>query len=443
MVAEYIHLTDEEYTALAGEPCRPEGSPMLDERKYWGYKTDEDLQGSDKSACTGLRFIKAQFLPRSGIQFLDLVNLLKSEYINPIADIETDNTIGIMHPGQKGKDYVLIRPNDNVLSITDYKRLRQLIHLWQRIGWTIDETDKAICGLSKPGKRAEITPDVLEQLVAILKLLKITELERPKMLTFWSPISMQGADSLYYRLFLTSGATRANPVLQLDQNGVFQTSAKVSEHELVVMATLGLTKEGLDALKGQLSNDELSISNLTILYRHSLMAKYLGVTPAVLLVSMEMFGNPFLAPISCLEFVALWNRMQDVGFTFAQLNYVVNGVNDPVNPLGLSQKKIHEVMQSLCNGLAAHAKLDAAEDDQGRPITASSPEKQDSKRDQIKENLVTDLVVMTISKALDLDQNITRVVLSHVITAESTTLLSIILLEQERLSQQSSQFPLR
>jgi hypothetical protein len=124
------------------------------------------------------------------------------------------------------------------------------------MGWTIDETDKALIGLSTypdkgngalptasdchhvgfdafkddcgiaggrgngscndgtgqtddwscpdiPQVYYEIAPEFLHQLVAVRKLLDLTGLPLAKLLTFWSDISTAGEQSLYTRLFLT------------------------------------------------------------------------------------------------------------------------------------------------------------------------------------------------------------------------------------------------
>lgn len=179
MIAEYLNLTHAEYSALTGTRCGEHGPEMKKEWEYWGYTTKDRLLDTAESNHTGLRFIKAQFLPRSAIQFSDLVDLLMTEYINPVANFAAGMTIVILHHSEQDTHYKLVRSNKTELEIPDYRRIRQFIHLWHRIGWTIDEVDKAICGLDNPIEMipAEITPAVLGQLVAVLKLLKLTKLE--------------------------------------------------------------------------------------------------------------------------------------------------------------------------------------------------------------------------------------------------------------------------
>ncbi|PEJ85528.1 neuraminidase-like domain-containing protein [Bacillus toyonensis] len=61
--------TDDEYRKLIGV------KPVC---KYYGYDDDNIMLGDD-----GLTLIKKEFLRRTGIDYINLVNLLKTEYINP------------------------------------------------------------------------------------------------------------------------------------------------------------------------------------------------------------------------------------------------------------------------------------------------------------------------------------------------------------------------
>ena len=53
--------------------------------EYYGYesKAEADMLSIDETAQLGLTFVKKQFLPRTGIQYVDLVEMLKTRFINP------------------------------------------------------------------------------------------------------------------------------------------------------------------------------------------------------------------------------------------------------------------------------------------------------------------------------------------------------------------------
>jgi Tc toxin complex TcA C-terminal TcB-binding domain/Neuraminidase-like domain len=95
--AEFNLITQEEYVILTHEgfwqhgnsrgPCdAAERAHRIRRRQPWeyfGYDSKEDMLNDDPSTALGLSWVKAQFLKRTGIQYVDLVDLLKTRYINP------------------------------------------------------------------------------------------------------------------------------------------------------------------------------------------------------------------------------------------------------------------------------------------------------------------------------------------------------------------------
>jgi hypothetical protein len=103
VTAEFLNIIQEEYIILTKEAFWPKeyfdltrrsAQPLsITEyqqhigvrrpREYWGYDTDAHLRSDDKLAKIGLRFVKAQFLKRSGMDYPDVVDLVKTRFINP------------------------------------------------------------------------------------------------------------------------------------------------------------------------------------------------------------------------------------------------------------------------------------------------------------------------------------------------------------------------
>jgi hypothetical protein len=99
--AEFLGMTQEEYIILTEEAFWPkryfeitqqtiftddeyqQNIGVLPVCEYYGYDTDADMLSLDESAQKGLTFVKRQFLSRTGIQYTDLVELLKAQFINP------------------------------------------------------------------------------------------------------------------------------------------------------------------------------------------------------------------------------------------------------------------------------------------------------------------------------------------------------------------------
>ena len=104
--AEFLGLTQEEYIILTREAFWPKRHFEITQKtsytddiyhqkigvrpvpEYYGYtgkdpQPKDDMLSTDETLKKGLTFVKKQFLPRTGIQYVDLVELLKTRFINP------------------------------------------------------------------------------------------------------------------------------------------------------------------------------------------------------------------------------------------------------------------------------------------------------------------------------------------------------------------------
>lgn len=302
----------------------------------------------------------------------------------------------------------LLHLDGTSLEIEEYDRIHRFIRLWRKLGWTVDETDKSLVGLSVhlttnneeipenpdncdyvgfdvftddcssttnngdndgcgeeptdnwncpdiPEVTYEVTPDFLHQLVAVQKLLDQTGLPLAKLLTFWANISTVGEKSLYSRLFLTHNLLGIDKVFKADADGNYLTqSAKITDHLPVLMAALKLKADDITTLiaYAQLP-DELTIPNLSVLYRHSLLAKILHIKIADLAEAIALFGNPFPSAWDTLSLMETWGKMEDAGFNFHQLNYIIQNRDDTLRPIAPSQRTILQVTKTLYDGLNA------------------------------------------------------------------------------------------
>jgi hypothetical protein len=137
-----------------------------------------------------------------------------------------------------------------------------------------------------PQGHYDITPDFLHQLRAVKKFLDQTGLPLPKLLAFWAEISTVGQKSLYTKLFLTHNLVAIDSVFQADANGNYLTKQppeKITGHIPVLMAALKLKAEDIGAIMklGQMPDDApLTLSNVSFLYRYSLLAKILHIRAA-------------------------------------------------------------------------------------------------------------------------------------------------------------------
>ena len=300
-----------------------------------------------------------------------------------------------------------------VLSVDEYDRIQRFIRLWHKLGWTILETDRALIGTSLPaaGGSAGVagaatmlpsegaavdfdmfqpdcsdvsdgeegccdTPEhdeddsrcpeiadvpdsisvaFLHQLVAIRKLIDLTGLPLDKLLSFWADISTSGEKPLYARLFLTHNLLGIDKVFKSDANGNYLTQdAKLSEHLPVVMAALKMKAEDvLAVIAFRKLPDALTLSNVSVLYRHGLLAKILHVPSADLAEVFALFCDPFNSAEDTLALLRDWGKMEDAGFTFRQLDYLIRDHDDLKRPLAPTKKAILQISKALFDGLNA------------------------------------------------------------------------------------------
>ena len=198
-----------------------------------------------------------------------------------------------------------------------------------------------------------ISTDFLHQLVAIRKLLGLTGLPLDKLLSFWADINTAGEKSLYSRLFLTHNLLGIDKVFKSDANGNYLThETKLSDHMPVVMAALKMKADDVMAVAAfRKLSDSLTLANVSALYRHSLLTKILHVPVADLAEVFALFVDPFNSAVDTLALLRDWGNMEDAGFTFRQLNYLIQDHDDPKRPLAPAQKAILQISKALYDGL--------------------------------------------------------------------------------------------
>jgi hypothetical protein len=354
------------------------------------------------------------------INFKKEYNYQKNIFINECVFISDKGEKGIFEeregklflqlPSQQDScnlDTAILKHLDGTpLELEEYDRIHRFIRLWRKMGWTIDETDKAIVGLSatpipsidniitepcndcaddncsnytdcndcdncEDGNppHYDINPELIHQLVAVKKLLDKTGLDLIKLLSFWSDISTKGEKSLYQRLFLTHNLLAIDKVFKADATGNFLSAdEKITAHLPVLMAAFNLSAEDIEELKIALNiaDDKLTLGNISAFYRHRLLAKVLGLRIPAFLKVKNLFGDMFMNAYKTLEFMDLYTRMEDAGFDAKTLNYIIQNIDDDKKPFVPSEKTVLQMAKTLYDGLnmidEAHKDLEAADE---------------------------------------------------------------------------------
>ncbi|WP_432409200.1 neuraminidase-like domain-containing protein [Wukongibacter sp. M2B1] len=310
------------------------------------------------------------------------------------------------------------------LTIEEYDRIHRFIRLWRKLGWTIDETDQAIADLSNvitqdskladniwyyygeddcnsedcydgeentDMRNLDINPNLIHQLVAVKRMLDKTGLELIKLLSFWSDISTKGEKSLYQRLFLTHNVLGVDKVFEADDKGDFLTTdVKLLEHVPGVMASLNLSYDDIFAImKATGMDDKLTLDNLSVLYRYRILSKVLGMRVPAFISILVLYGDIFKDAHATLEFMNITEKIEKMGFTHKQLNYIILDVDDEKKPFAPAERDVLKLSKTLYDGLNA---IDESHKDIKADLIKAEPEDPELQKTNIQEQATSALI---------------------------------------------------
>jgi len=277
----------------------------------------------------------------------------------------------------------------------DFVKLNFLVRLWKKLGWTLDETDRALqlffpslpawnsanfaSALSAAAKTALVNLAHLQDLILQLK----PSLGVRGLLPLWSPLPVQGTNPLYAELFLNASVLTSDLAFD-DPAGQFPSSASdpLSRHQVTLQGVLGLTADDLTAVlsdaAAQVTNVTVdvngqnvqvpgfSLTNISILYRYSLLAKCLQLSVEDLINLKQMSAlEPFKPPISgastqlsddfvftqTLAFIKQVGLVKSSGFTVEDLKYLLRHQFDSVGKYAPDPNPLISLAQAVANGL--------------------------------------------------------------------------------------------
>ena len=309
------------------------------QQEIWGEKNNAGwlaVRGYPPPAPVTIANVKT-FLQKSGIEYDELLALLDLAFINPAGDIVIQHLDASCDTDKK-----VIQG----LNAAKLDRIQRFLRMWRKLsGWKLWELDLAIrcpgigngalddaflinlyyIGRLKSRLGAKTT---VEQLCGLFDDLS-TE-------TYFTKIHEKRAGGLYANLFL-------NKKLIQPLNAKFEIAAvdvagptveKISGHRTVILAALGLRETDLDLLAGftRFSNgaayitDDLTLSNLSFLWRHAWLGKLLKfkteewkIVLNLLQQDVAIFADPKVA----VEFVEKVDHLRATGFTPDELNWLL------------------------------------------------------------------------------------------------------------------------
>lgn len=290
-------ITDAEFNALL-----PTGAGAIDPREFNGTASDSNY---------------AQVI-RNWLKTRDSDNV---EYFTRISRIITlmDPYADPENPPDFNKyefRYSLFNSSCKINTV-DFVRILRFIRLLKKTGWSIEQTDAALCALypnDKLPKNDTVAEDLqllddgfavfLPRLGVLMRTMKELNLTPKKdllsLLTCWSTINTHGTSSLYRHLFLNPSILLQDTVFTDNGYGEYLTdpSAKIQAYKEALRAAFSLTDKEYSAILdavGFNTETPLTLENVSQVYRHGYLARALKLSVPEFL---ELISLPGLDPFT-------------------------------------------------------------------------------------------------------------------------------------------------
>ncbi len=257
-------------------------------------------------------YIVSRFLSTTGLnqsQLLDLLFCRAANY-NRTIKIEYDPSLSD-NPDQtdEGCDLGLwrLRFEGRNPTKTEYLRLHRFLTLWRGTGWSMLELDKAVMVLSGNNATIPNWSNAIRGLSGLIRLMRMTGVEPLPLLSLWSQIDIERdrsdaevqRQSLYAQIFQNPALGKDAAAFDLSDG----TKAYIRDHRPALQAALGITGAELRALelqefgrvpevKDPKPGHKINLSNLTRLYRHTVLAKALGTSVREALIWQQLLPMP-------------------------------------------------------------------------------------------------------------------------------------------------------
>jgi hypothetical protein len=274
--------------------------------------------------------------------------------------------------------------NGTAATPSTFLKLNLFVRLWKKLGWTLDEIDRALQVFLTPN----IPPDTdttfgsdfstaiqtalvyLAHLQGLFQELRPGPAGRNGLLIFWSHLPTTGNDPLYAQLFLNPSVLNNDPVFDDPTGDYLSGSLLLKDHVLALQGALNLTsvEVGLILTDAGLDTNTapLSLANVSLLFRYSLLAHALNLTVADFLDLKALLGlNPF-APLSVNILAVLaddvpWTQtrafvqesgmVKRSGFAIEDLQYLLRHQCDPVGKYNPDPDALMQLVRSLSNAI--------------------------------------------------------------------------------------------
>ncbi len=236
------------------------------------------------------------------------------------------------------------------LSAVEFVRLLRFIRLWKKMGWTIEQTDAAICALYRMNMTPLGAGDIdtvaklndgfgilLPRLGIIKRVMNALNLPPKRdllpLLACWSEIGTHGNTALYRQMFLNPALLKQDAVFADNGYGEFlaDNTKKLADHAEALQSAFNLIGDEYDrivAILGFNANTPLTIPNVSAVFRRGWLARKLKFSVRELLLltsltSLDPFATPDPTDPAILRLISLVQAMKDRSLKSAAALYLI------------------------------------------------------------------------------------------------------------------------
>ena len=358
IAAEYLKLSDVERQVIT-KPISPVTPPEV--WAYWGLQQNGNAVTVFDAAANGfvdkaVSWIEAlgcvrQVLRRSGLEYSELVQVLGCSFVNQ------NLTVRIVSADPKEPatcDTAKLQLINVTPDVAD--RFTKFVRLWRKTGLNLEELDRFLVAVCHGG----LADSSILFLSHIVRLRTALGRSVDELITFWSLIPTTGTRPLYERLFVNPGVmSPVDPAFAIGANNELAivvsnpAEAKISRHTPSILAAMNISAADLDALQasGIAQDDNLTLANLSNLYRHALLAECLELSVPDLLLLKSFSVDPFSSTATTVSFADLVAKIRQSGLDIGDLGYLLFHLSGDTAtlapPLGATVELIAEIRRRL------------------------------------------------------------------------------------------------
>jgi hypothetical protein len=393
LAREQLGLTGAQADIITGVTTSQAGAANPGPWNLWGFESqnlsaqDSIPDPSDRTRrITGGNWLSVLtgrvdvFLQQSGLTYKELLDVLDTYYVNPVAG--NARTVSI----------VSTDPNNPDTCETDKLRLNgfnqaaaartvRFLRLWRPLGWSMRDLDRAITAFVP----ADLDDAFLTRLSHVQRLHTALNIPVLHLLSWWADLdtalyidhTVPGqlpAASLYEQLWRNRATV--NPPDPAFTEAPANLAGTLSDHVAAITAALGISATDFVLLLADANviprsradhtqpDDTLSLDYLSRLYRHASLAKALRLPVRDYLAALNLIAtDPFASTTATLIFLETVYKVRDAGFTFAELDYLLRHVFTPESAIAPSDEVIATCLDELRSGLQNIAEENTFRDD--------------------------------------------------------------------------------